>query len=61
MTINITDDSDNAIDLEQLVIKIFDGIKCAAATENQFRLYLNKYEVKYFADKLNHVTNIEVS
>lgn len=30
MTINITDDSEHNLTLEDLVIKIFDGIKCAA-------------------------------
>lgn len=60
MTISITDDSEKYLDAEDLVIKIFDGIKCAAATDNQFRLYLNKEETKYFADCIRHLQNIEI-
>lgn len=41
MNIQITDDSEQAVDIEQFVTKVFDGIKCAAATDNTFRLYLN--------------------
>ena len=58
MTINIT--HDNEMTPEDFVIKIFDGIKCASATDNQFRLYLNRHEVKYLAEALSFISYIEI-
>ena len=60
MNIQITDDSEQAVDIEQFVTKVFDGIKCAAATDNTFRLYLNKYETKYFSDLIKKVSYLEI-
>lgn len=58
MTINIT--YDNEMTPEDLVIKIFDGIKCANATDNQFKLYLNRNEVKYLAEAISSISYLEI-
>ena len=60
MTINIIDDSEHALNLEEFVIKIFDGIKCADGTDNQFRLYLSKHEVRYFARLIRDISAFEI-
>lgn len=60
MTIKIIDDSDHPINLEEFVIKIFDGIKCADGTDNTFQLNLKKHEVKYLAYLIRNIKILNI-
>ena len=54
--------SDNivGIDAEAFVIKVFDAIKCAAATGNTLDIKLNREEVQELAEHIKAVDWIEI-
>lgn len=60
MTIKIIDDSEHPIDLEEFVIKVFAGIKCADGTENTFQLNLRKDEVRYLAYLIRGIGKLDI-
>lgn len=55
--------SDNivGIDAESFVIKVFDAIKCAAATGNTLDIKLNREEVQELAEHIEAVNWIEIN
>ena len=55
--------SDNivGIDAEAFVIKVFDAIKCAAATGNTLDIKLNREEVQELAEHIKAVDWIEIN
>lgn len=55
--------SDNivGIDAETFVVKVFDAIKCAAATSNTLDIKLNREEVQDLADHVKTVNWIEIN
>lgn len=55
--------SDNilGIDAETFVIKVFDAIKCAAATGNTVDININRSEVQHLAAHIEDVNWIEIN
>ncbi|MBR2702272.1 MAG: hypothetical protein IKE77_09320 [Erysipelotrichaceae bacterium] len=55
--------SDNiiGIDAEAFVVKVFDAIKCAAATGNTLDIKLNREEVQELAKHVKTVNWIEIN
>lgn len=49
------------IDAEAFVIKVFDAIKCAAATGNTLEIKLNREEVQELAEHVKTVNWIEIN
>ena len=49
------------IDAEAFVIKVFDAIKCAAATGNTLDIKLNREEVQELAEHIKAVDWIEIN
>lgn len=49
------------IDSESFVIRVFDAIKCAAATDNVLNIKLDREEVKELAKHIEAVNWIEIN
>ena len=61
MKIMISNNDISGIDAEAFVIKIFDAIKCAAATGNTLDIKLNREEVQELSAHIHSVTWIEIN